>query len=156
MAFRLPQPLVHEMHRHAEATYPEECCGFVRADVSGTPAVRNCRNVQNELHAADPDQHPRDARTAYTIDPQELFRITREVDYAGGALIALYHSHPDHAAYFSAEDRARAVMDEWDEPLFPGIAYVVIAVAQGLAVDTRAFAWNEDQRDFLELPVETI
>ncbi len=63
-------------------------------------------------------------------------------------------SHPDHAAYFSAEDRARAVIEDWDEPIYPDAAYIVISVMAGEAGDIKAFVWDDDTREFVEQDVE--
>ena len=153
MSLKIARTTLDDIRDHAEAAYPDECCGVVTSNGSGGQVVRRCRNIQNQLHAQDPSQHPRDARTAYYIDPTELLAITRELDRSGGELVILYHSHPDHDAYFSAEDRARAVMEGWDEPAYPGLAYVVVSVRDGAAVAEKAFVWDADSRDFNEQPV---
>jgi len=154
MSVRLPSAILGDMRRHAEETYPHECCGVLIETADGRLTVRRCRNVQNELHAQDPAEHPRDARTAYTIDAQELLAITREVDRGAASLSAIYHSHPDHAAYFSAEDRTRAVIEEWDEPIYPGLAYVVVSVRDGRTADVKAFEWEAESSEFVERAVE--
>lgn len=154
MAFTIPRSILDAMRSHAEADYPEECCGVLLADADGNLSARRCRNVQNELHAQDPVKHPRDARTAYAIDPRELLDLTRELDRTRGTLRAIYHSHPDVGAYFSQEDRARAVMEEWDEPLYPGASFVVLSVRNGKIDDLKSFAWDENSRDYLEELIE--
>lgn len=141
------------MRRHAEATYPEECCGALLTDRDGNLRVWECRNIQNDLHSQDPAKHPRDARTAYYIDPQELLAVTREADATGGEIRAFYHSHPDVGAYFSSEDRARAIIEDWDEPIYPDAAYLVLSVRNGVMDDAKAFVWDEQTRDYVEQPI---
>ncbi len=46
----------------AIAEYPGECCGVVM-DKPGERLLLACRNIQDELHAKDPERHPRDSRT---------------------------------------------------------------------------------------------
>ena len=142
------------MQAHGEETFPDECCGALIVDAEDVLSIRRCTNIQNDLHREDPDKHPRDARTAYYIDPKELLAVTREVDDVGGSIAVLYHSHPDHPSYFSDEDRARAVIEEWDEPIYPDAAYVVVSVMGGQAADIKAFLWHEETRGFAEEKVE--
>ena len=132
------------IRRQAVEEYPEESCGVVLVRDAERRSLR-CRNVQNELHARDPQRNPRTARTAYHIDPQDLLRIGRlEADGFGVAVI--YHSHVDADAYFSETDRRQALMD--DEPSYPGTTYLVTSVMAGRVKATAAFRWDPAQRDF--------
>ncbi|MBI3769894.1 MAG: M67 family metallopeptidase [Deltaproteobacteria bacterium] len=143
------------MRAHAEETFPEECCGALFVTPEGH-VVRRMTNVQNALHAADPSAHPRDARTAYQMDPRELFEVNRDGDRPGWRIMLFYHSHPSHGVYFSPTDKARALWGEPDgepEPAYPGVAYVVISVYEHTVRDVRAYAWNVDARDFEEVVV---
>ena len=135
----------------AELEYPSECCGVVLVR-QGPPDGRllvPCRNVQDELHAKDPSRQPRDARTAYHMDPQDLLRIGR-LEGDGCRVRTIYHSHIDAGAYFSETDKQNAMIQ--NEPLYPEAAYVVLAVVQGKVAAAAAFAWNPQEKDFL--PVE--
>jgi len=136
--------------RESTAAYPEECCGVVLAD-GEAELVRPVPNIQNRLHAEDPTKHPRDARIAYFMEPKVLFTVLDESEKQKRPIRAFYHSHPEHGAYFSDEDKERALA--WDEPAYPGAAYVVVAVYGGKVTDRRAYAWNEEKRDFLEVPL---
>ena len=111
-------------------------------------------NVQNRLHAADPAQHPRDARTAYHMDARELFEVNRVADQPGWWIVCFYHSHPQHDAYFSPTDRAQALWgDPPDaEPAYPGVAWLVLSVYDRRLRDVQAYAWDETARDFANVP----
>jgi proteasome lid subunit RPN8/RPN11 len=148
MTLRLRQSTVDEIDRHAREIYPDECCGAVVA-AGHAESVRRITNVQGRLHAEDPQAHPRDARTAYFMEPKELYAVIREAETHGHALRAFYHSHPEHDAYFSAEDEARAMA--WDEPAYPDAAWVVISVRGGEVRDRRAYAWDVEGRRFAEI-----
>ena len=65
---------------------------------------------------------------------------------------AIYHSHPQHAAYFSAEDKKQATV--WDEPSYPDATQIVVSVIDGEVRDTKAFRWQEATRDFVEVPLD--
>lgn len=140
-----------EIRARAEKEYPSECCGVVLVK-DGSPddrVVLFCRNVQDELHAKDPSRHPRDARTAYYIDPRDLLRIGR-LEGDGYRVGTIYHSHIDTGAYFSETDRKNALLK--DQPAYPEATYVVLSVIGGTVTAAAAFAWNVESQDFV--PVE--
>ena len=114
---RIPEPEWQRICRQAADEYPGECCGILTTSAGGAMAVHPCRNIQDELHERDPAQYPRDSRIAYFIDPGELFRIVNGAEREGGRVTGFYHSHIDCDAYFSEEDKARAMA--WDEPAYP-------------------------------------
>jgi proteasome lid subunit RPN8/RPN11 len=132
----------------AEAEYPAECCGvlLVRGDGRTERLLLACRNIQDELHRADPVKHPRDSRTAYYIDPKDLLTIGRR-EAEGYRVAVIYHSHIDAGAYFSATDRRNALID--GEPSYPDAVYVVLSVIEGRVADARAFVWDAPARDFV-------
>jgi [CysO sulfur-carrier protein]-S-L-cysteine hydrolase len=133
----------------AERQFPFECCGFIIGDAA-VEEVRPIRNIQNEKHATDPATFPRDARTAYLMDPKEQLQVLKEIDQRGLQLNAIYHSHPDHDAYFSATDRARACSFDPSEPDYPDACYIVISVHGGRFSRAAVFVWDADQKDFVE------
>ena len=146
----LTQEQLIEIIRQAEAGYPEEICGIV-VGKPGSPEtyrVRKVRNVANQERQHDTHGIERDARTAYRMDDREVLRVLREADEAGWDVVTFYHSHPDHDAYFSVMDRARALRVD-EEPLWPGANYLVVSVRKGRARDVRYFAWDDVQKEFL-------
>lgn len=133
----------------AEREYPCECCGFVIGD-SSTEEVRPIANIQNEKHAANPAAHPRDARTAYLMEPRAQLAVLNEIDRRSLELKVVYHSHPDHDAYFSATDRRQACAFDPEEPDYPQTAYVVLSVKEGKFSRAAAFVWDAAAKDFVE------
>lgn len=139
-----------EISRHAVEAYPDECCGIILSD-GKADSVRRCTNIQDKLHALDPDTYPRSARIAYTMDPKEVDAIVSEACRAGAKIKAFYHSHPDHEAYFSEEDRTLAV--PFGEPSYPESGQIVISVYDRLVKRIAAYAWSQDKKDFVEIPL---
>ena len=127
--------------------YPFESCGVVLRRGDERRLLR-CRNAQNELHARDSVRHPRDARTAYYIDPKDLLRIG-DLEHQGFGVAVIYHSHIDAGAYFSETDRRQALMG--GEPAYPGAVYVVTSVVRGAVEAVGAFRWDETRRDFVAM-----
>jgi proteasome lid subunit RPN8/RPN11 len=127
--------------------YPFETCGVILSRGDERRLLR-CRNAQNELHARDPQRYPRDARTAYYIDPKDLLRIG-DLERHGFAVAVIYHSHIEAGAYFSETDRRQALVG--GEPAYPGAVYVVTAVRGGAVDAVAAFRWDAARRDFVAM-----
>lgn len=138
---------------HAQESFPDECCGAILAR-GGVEEVRRITNIQNAMHAKDPHGYPRDATIAYFMDPKELLAVLNEVDSGRAELRAFYHSHPNHDAYFSAEDKARALFG--DEPSYPDTAYLVISLYDRQVRTIRAYKWEEEKKDFTETSLSTV
>ena len=142
-----------QMTVQAEREFPDECCGFIIAG-SGGDEVRPIRNIQNDKHAEDPVRFSRDARTAFLMDPREHLAVLKEIDQRKLTLKAVYHSHPDHDAYFSATDRAQACSFDPSEPDYPDTVYIVMSVRGGKFVRAAAFAWDTERKDFVETELQ--
>ncbi|MBT3343609.1 MAG: hypothetical protein HN712_09855 [Gemmatimonadetes bacterium] len=146
---------LEKIHAQAREEYPAECCGILTApDVVAPSQVHRCRNIQDELHTKDPEQYPRESKIAYFIDPQELFQVVSGAEKSGGLVTGFYHSHIDCDAYFSDEDKERAMA--WDEPAYPDAVYVVVAVYGDEVRMTRAFGWDEARRDFIDVEIDIV
>ena len=141
-----------EIVAQAEREFPFECCGFIIGD-GAREEVRPISNIQNQKHAENPAAFPRDARTAFLMEPKQHLAVMREIDDRGLALKIVYHSHPDHDAYFSATDRAQACSFDPSEPDYPGTVYVVISVRAGKFARAGAFVWDAAAREFVETPL---
>lgn len=147
---RLTKETVDHMSRQAMAEYPSECCGIV----TGTPArqrVHPCRNRQDELHALDPERHPRTSREAYDMDRSEMERIFADAAAAGEQVLAFYHSHIDCGAYFSSMDKE--VQTVFGEPEFPDALHVILSVRRGVIHEIKGFRWDGTRQDFVSVPV---
>ncbi len=142
-----------EISLHARDTFPEECCVMIlsrgKADV-----VHRCTNIQNKLHTLDPQTYPRDATIAYAMDFKELEMLTQQAEREGETLKAFYHSHPNHKAYFSEEDKGFA--SPFGEPTYPQSAQVVISIYDSVVKEIRAYAWKPREKDFVEIPLRKI
>jgi adenylyltransferase/sulfurtransferase len=139
----------------AEREFPFECCGFIIGDSTGEE-VRPIANIQNQKHTEDPMTFSRDARTAFLMDPKAHLAVMKEIDQRRLELKAVYHSHPDHDAYFSPTDRAQACSFDPTEPDYPGTLYLVVSVRGATFVRAAAFAWDDRQKDFAETALQIV
>jgi len=153
---RIWKPALEEVCRHAEETSPEECCGCLSSEAPGAVVTEVSRgtNIQNQLHRENPQEHPRTAKEAYTIDPLELAHTEEALDDRGRSLAGVYHSHPEEEPHFSAEDQRRALVGE--EPMWEGAHYLIVSVKDGKVAGAKSFAWDPSVSDFVEEPIEVI
>ena len=149
--FLLTQDAWTEIARHAQAAFPDECCGVVLSS-GATDRVHRLENIQNKLHALDPETYPRTAVIAYAMDPKELESVIDNAARSGAKLKAFYHSHPDHEAYFSEEDKAFA--SPFGEPTFPNAAQIVVSIYNREVKRVCAFVWSGIKNDFVEVTIK--
>ncbi len=142
---KLTEETIAKINQHALEEYPDECCGILTGTIN-TQTVHLCTNIQNRLHKEDPAQYPRDARTAYMIEREEFDTIIASANSRGENIIALYHSHPEHEAFFSEEDHAAQTV--FGEPEFPDAVHVIISVMNNKIQETRCYKWNRDTAIF--------
>src|SRR3989338_1291665 len=127
---------------HAVKHYPDEACGFLIGE-KGRDSVAEfvpVKNVYDEMHAKYPETYPRTAKTAYLIDPRVQQTIFDDAAKNNQEVKAIYHSHTDHDAYFSEEDRLVAA--PWGEPSYPGISYLVVSVWDKKLKEMNEYCWD--------------
>lgn len=126
------------IHRHATATYPEECCGFLigRADGSAT-IVERVSPAGNERRES---RHNR-----FLIHPETVLAANKEARALGLDVVGYYHSHPDHPAQPSEFDREHA---------WPGLSYAIVSVRGGQVTETRSWRLTDDRERFEEEEIQ--
>ena len=90
---RIPEAMYTEMLAHIIASYPNEACGML--------ASKDGQVVKN-YPTANAAEHPDDFSE---IDPQDLLRISYDIDEYDGEMYSYYHSHPKSEAYPSPRDK---------------------------------------------------
>jgi [CysO sulfur-carrier protein]-S-L-cysteine hydrolase len=130
--------LLVQIAKACEADPVREACGFVVRRAGGLLEVVQVPNVADRYHAADPAAFPRTSRDSYLMDPRAQLRALEEVERGGGTVVAVWHSHVEVGAYFSAKDRADALVD--GVPVLPGAEYLVVGVRGGLVHEVRRYA----------------
>ena len=123
--------------RHGEATFPEECCGFLIGRAAGdTTTVERLLPVDNERQDS---RHNR-----FVINPETVLAAHKEARAAGADVVGYYHSHPDHPSRPSQTDTDRA---------WPDYSYVIISVQKGTAANAQSWVLNENEKKFYEEPL---
>lgn len=150
----LSEYVLKQISLHAEREYPREACGMIIGPKGKENAIGvfPVRNIQEELHRENPEKYPRDAKTAYYMDPDQVKIVEKEAASKDFELKAVYHSHPDHEVYFSKEDRYLAA--PWGEPNHPEVSWIVISVVEGHAEAMSEFVWDAEKKDYMEKKLE--
>jgi proteasome lid subunit RPN8/RPN11 len=124
--------------RHGEATFPEECCGFLIGQAGAeTTVVERILPVDNERQDS---RHNR-----YVIEPETVLAAHKEARAAGADVVGYYHSHPDHPSRPSDFDREHA---------WPGLSYLIVSVMKGRVADARSWRLADDRERFDEETID--
>jgi proteasome lid subunit RPN8/RPN11 len=128
------------MVEHAEAVFPNECCGAMLGSSDGeTKSVMVALPLENA--------HAGPQATRYELRPEDLLKAEKEARARGLDLIGIFHSHPDHDAYFSETDLKNSC---------PWYSFVVMSVKAGRYNHAKSFLPNMEQteapEEALELP----
>lgn len=118
-----------EMVRHAESTFPNECCGAMLGVIDGDE-----KTVKRAVALENAHQGPQQER--YELRPEDLLRADREARQAGMDLIGIFHSHPDCDAYFSQTDLKNSC---------PWYSFVVLSIKNGQFDHANSYLPNVDQ-----------
>ncbi len=119
------------MVRHAEATYPRECCGVMIGSIDGDQKrVTEAFALENMYVGGQEDR--------YEIRPEDLLNSDREARKQGLDLIGIFHSHPDCAAYFSKTDLENSC---------PWYSFVVLSIQKGKFDHANSFLPNAEQTE---------
>jgi proteasome lid subunit RPN8/RPN11 len=98
------------LHEHAVQGYPHEVVGILAGDADER-LVRRVEPLINEREEA-PERR-------FRVGPLALMRAEQRLTEAGLDVLGYYHSHPDHPASWSDEDRDQAI---------PETSYIITAV----------------------------
>lgn len=148
-----------EMHSHALAEYPNECCGYASGPETSPGLIDNTTPMQNlavnrQVSASLPAG--RSSETYFVMDPLKLDTALRSGEASGRPVKVIYHSHPNNkGAYFSEEDRE--MFGEGSELTLP-VAFIVLGVglessepnATPYIIETKLWVFNALTKKFTE------
>ena len=123
-SLRLSIAMRDEIVAHARAELPRECCGLIGGPEGDTDLTGSRVELFRLTNAAP-------GLDFYEIDPDELFRVTRDLDREGRDIVAIYHSHPVGPARPSSTDIELA--------FWPQAWYLICSLDDRERPDLRAF-----------------
>ena len=128
----IPGKIFEEMLDHCRKGYPNESCGILAGKGNQISKIYKITNSKNS-----PD--------LYVMDSKEQFAVMKDIREQNLSMIAIFHSHPDAAAYPSQTDVRLAFYDD--------AIYVIASLAEDGPV-VRAFSITDDQIDEVGITVD--
>ena len=127
------QDVLETISQHGEATFPNECCGFLYGDESNGRQITHCEPIAN---SKDGDQ-----RRRFEISPMDYMKAERFAFENNTRLLGIYHSHPNHPAIASEHDLAKAM---------PFFSYVIVSIMEGKYAAIKSWKLYDERREFHE------
>ena len=128
---QIPNNIFEQMLRQAKAQAPIEACGILAGKDGAIEKLYKMTNVNKR------SDH-------FMMEPEEQFKIVKDIRAAGLDMLAIYHSHPQTPARLSAEDIRLA--------LTPGVTYVIVSLQDSNCAVVKGF--YIENSDVTEVPVE--
>lgn len=132
MMFSIKKSDLQVIFDHCLASAPNEACGMLGGNAGAVQKVYCMRNAK-----PGPDY--------YEMDPEEQFRVMKDIRDSGLNLIGLFHSHPSSQAYPSSVDVNQAYWPGTQLPNYPEAVYVIVTlmdrakpVARGFSIEKGA------------------
>jgi proteasome lid subunit RPN8/RPN11 len=117
------------MLEHARNAFPNECCGVVFGVCDGDEKIgRLAVPMENAYNGGQADR--------YEIRNQDLLDADERARKRGLELLAIFHSHPNCDAYFSATDLKHSC---------PWYSFVVLSIKDGQFDHANSYLPNADQ-----------
>ena len=135
MKIRVAADCQKNMNTHAEATFPEECCGAML----GIERNDGTREISEIIRVDNTKGENRERR--FLIDPRALLNAEKVAKEKGLDVLGIYHSHPNHPSQASEFDRIHAM---------PFWSYLIISCMDGKAARVQSWRLREDRSAFDE------
>jgi proteasome lid subunit RPN8/RPN11 len=116
---------------HCKSVYPNEACGLLAGERNIAEKIYRITNIEK-------------SSVSYMMDPDEQFRVMKEMRKNGHEIVAIYHSHPYSQAYPSPVDVSLA--------FYPDPVYLIVGLTDKNRPEVRAFEILEG--DVREVQIE--
>lgn len=108
-----------EMIEHAKSSLPYEACGILAGREGEVTKIYQMTNTSDS------------PETCYFMDPEEQFRVMKELRQLGIEMLGIYHSHTESPAYPSARDCKLA--------FYPEVDHVIVSLQDIDSPEIKAF-----------------
>ncbi len=132
---------LQKMYEHCLAGFPNEACGMLAGKDGSVEKVYVMKNAK-----PGPDY--------YEMDPEEQFKVMKEIRDSGLMMIGLFHSHPSGQAYPSPVDVNNAYWPGTQLPNYPDAVYVIVSLLDRLKPVARGFLIEEGNVSEIVLKAE--
>ena len=134
-ALRIAGPVADAMLTHARAELPNEACGILSGALDEGRAI-----------AFHPTRNAEESPVRYNVHPEDLLRVTLEIEDAGADVVGIFHSHVESPAVPSETDRRLA--------FYPDAFYVLASLTNLEDPDLRAWRIRDGDVREGELVIE--
>ena len=138
--FKISRSDLQTIIEHCEAAYPNEACGILGGRDGRVEKVYCMTNA-------------RPGPTTYEMDPEEQFRVMKDIREAGLAMVGMFHSHPGGHAYPSSVDVEKAYWPGTGLPNYPSAVYIIVSLLDRANPVARGFLIEEGTVSELPLTV---
>ena len=136
MMITLSKTLLAEVQKHAELTFPEECCGGLLGKYDASSDNRIVKTINRIDNLSEENKARR-----FMITPKDYLKIEKIAKEQKLELLGFYHSHPDHPAKPSETDLNYA---------WPNFSYPIVSVLSGKLDVVRSYTLVVGKREFVE------
>jgi proteasome lid subunit RPN8/RPN11 len=126
---------------HCLAGAPNEACGIL--------AGRD-----NRVEKVYPMTNAKPGPDYYEMDPEEQFRVMKEIRDAGLAMVGMFHSHPSGHAYPSSVDVEKAYWPGTEIPNYPDAIYMIVSLMDRSKPMARGYSIEEGK--VTEIPLTVV
>ena len=128
------------IHDHCLDGYPHEACGLLGGRDGKVEKVYLMKNA-------------RPGPTTYEMDPEEQFRVMKDMRDAGLEMLGMFHSHPCGHAYPSSVDVEKAYWPGTGLPNYPSAVYVIVSLQDRASSVARGYLIEEGSVSEIPLTV---
>ncbi|GFO53820.1 Mov34/MPN/PAD-1 family protein [Geomonas sp. Red276] len=114
----IPRDIFNDMIGHARGGFPLEVCGILGGSDGAVSRLYRMTNTDAS------SEH-------YMMEPREQFEVVRDLRANSLTMLSIYHSHPQSAAWPSAEDIRLAAT--------PDVSHVIISLSEADNPQVRSF-----------------
>jgi proteasome lid subunit RPN8/RPN11 len=114
----ISREFIAQMVMHCRACYPNEACGILAGTGNRVTKVYLMTNVEP-------------SPASYFMEPEEQFRVMKELRQDNLTMVAIFHSHPQSPAFPSAKDVSLA--------FYQDAIYVIVGLMNQQDPEIRAY-----------------
>src|SRR5512147_1799002 len=115
---------------HCIAGFPNEACGILAGNTGRVEKVYPVMNAKP-------------GPAYYEMDPEEQFRVMKDIRRSGFAMVGIFHSHPAGQAYPSNVDVQKAYWPGTKLSNYPDAVYVIVSLLDRAAPVARGYFIQE-------------
>jgi [CysO sulfur-carrier protein]-S-L-cysteine hydrolase len=126
---------------HCIAGFPDEACGILAG-------------AGERVEKVYPMKNAKPGPAYYEMEPEEQFRVLKDIREAGLAMVGVFHSHPAGRAYPSGVDVEKAYWPGTQLPNYPDAVYVIVSLLDRAAPVARGYSIQDGKISEVPLSVE--